>query len=75
MMELCRYLRWKTFSKDSGDPQQIWESLVRSQVPFSCLRTCQSWGPDDELASPECCNRGRACFDRDPMAGVDPRVT
>ncbi len=73
-MELCRYLRWKTFSRASSDPQQVWESLLRSQVPFSCLRTCQAWGPDDELASPECCNASRSCFVRDRMGGDGPRV-
>lgn len=73
-MELCRYLRWKTFSRASGDPQQVWESLIRSQVPFQCLRTCQPWGPDDEVASPECCNGGRTCFVKDPMGGPGPRL-
>lgn len=66
-MELCRYLRWKTFSRESADPDQVWESLLRSQVPFSCVKTCQAWGPDDDVASPERCTSGRSCFVKDPM--------
>ena len=73
-MDLCRKLRWKTFSRESGDPEQIRESLLRSQVQFSCLATCQPWGPDDDVASPECCNAQRVCFVKDPMGGPDPRV-
>jgi len=71
-MELCRSLRWKSASRTSGDPRQVRESLLRSQVPFSCLRTCQPWGPDDELAAPECCTSARSCFVPDPMGGGNP---
>jgi len=73
-MELCRYLRWKTSSRESGDPQQVWESLLRGQVPYSCLKTCQAWGPDDDLASPEGCNSERGCFTLDRINGPGPRV-
>lgn len=74
-MELCRKLRWKTFSRDSGDPAQVRESLLRSQVQLSCLETCQPWGPDDDVASPEGCTAQRACFVRDPLGGPPaPRV-
>jgi hypothetical protein len=68
-MELCRYLRWKTFSRDSGDPAEVRESLLRGQVQLSCLKTCQPWGPDDDVASPEGCTGQRSCFVRDPLAG------
>lgn len=74
-MELCRYLRWKTFSRDSGDPQEVRESLLRSQVQLSCLKTCQPWGPDDDVASPEGCTAQRVCFVQDPLGGPGPRVT
>jgi hypothetical protein len=68
-MELCKYLRWKTQARGDGDPALVWESLARNQVPFSCLRTCMAWGPDDDLAAPELCTSARACFVRDPISG------
>lgn len=67
-MDLCRHLRWKTFSRDESDPSAIAESLSRDMVPYSCLRTCQPWGPDDDVVAPECCCSGRACFVRDPLS-------
>jgi hypothetical protein len=61
----CRHLRWKSFAfgdDDGDDPIALAESLLKRQVPFSCLRTCQAWGPDDDLVSPEDCTPVRACF-------------
>jgi hypothetical protein len=65
MIDLCRHLRWKTFSRDHDDPRAILASLQRNQVPFSCLRTCQAWGPDEDVVSPGACCAGRECFERD----------
>lgn len=67
-MQLCRHLRWKTFSRANADVEEIRASLRKNQVPFSCLRTCQPWGPDDDLAAPELCGAGRDCFEQDPLA-------
>jgi hypothetical protein len=61
----CKHLRWKSFAfgdDDGEDPVALLESLRKRQVPFSCLRTCQAWGPDDDLVSPEDCVPSRACF-------------
>lgn len=61
----CRHLRWKSFAfgdDDGEDPVALHESLLKRLVPFSCLRTCQAWGPDDDLVSPEDCTEARACF-------------
>jgi hypothetical protein len=73
-MELCRYLRWKSAARDADDPRWIQESLLRNQVPFSCLQTCQAWGPDDDLVAPDLCRRERPCFSPDPSTSNDPRV-
>jgi hypothetical protein len=67
-------MRWKTSARDSADPGAIEESILRNQVPFSCLRTCQPWGPDDDLVAPELCQRDRSCFQRDDAASGAPRV-
>ncbi len=63
-MELCRWMRWKTFYG------QLWQTraelaaiFATNDVPYQCLKTCQAWGPDDEVASPECCGSHRVCFE------------
>ncbi|MCA9489650.1 MAG: hypothetical protein KC621_06990 [Myxococcales bacterium] len=62
-MRLCRYLRWKTYYGARWDtPEQLAEDLARGDVPFSCLRTCLPWGPDEGPAVPEGCQPDRACF-------------
>lgn len=66
--DLCKKLRWKTQSRDAGDPALVFESLSRSQVPFSCLDTCTCVGPDDDLVAPELCHSGRDCFVPDPLS-------
>jgi hypothetical protein len=61
-MELCRNLRWKSITADLEDPDEILVAFARNQVPYTCLQTCRSWGPDDELAAPELCHSERGCF-------------
>lgn len=60
--DLCKYLRWKSHSRDTGNPAAILDSLLRQQVPFSCLHTCQPFGPDDDIVAPELCCSARTCF-------------
>lgn len=67
-MDLCRNLRWKTFSREDGDPAEVFASLARGGVPCTCLRTCQVWGPDDDIVTASLCNRERACFEKDPIS-------
>lgn len=72
VQHLCRFLRWKTQSRDAGDPRLVFESLARGQVPFECLHTCHPWGPDDDQVAPELCGPGRGCFVPDPISrGAD----
>lgn len=64
---LCRCIRWKSAAlgagEDGPDLDELTESLRRRSVPFSCLRTCQAWGPDDGPVTPEDCVSGRGCFE------------
>lgn len=71
--DLCKNLRWKSHSRDSGDPAAILESLRRQQVPFDCLSTCQPWGPDDDIVSPGACGKERTCFVQSRL--VEPPIT
>jgi hypothetical protein len=63
-MELCKSLRWKGFhSRDWSSPEELIARLVQPEVPFSCLRTCQPWGPDDGPSAPGDCASHRSCFE------------
>jgi hypothetical protein len=62
MTPRCRHLRWKSVARDDDDPVALYASMLRRQCPFTCARTLQAWGPDDDLVSPEECARQRPCF-------------
>lgn len=55
-------LRWKGHSPDAEVGERHF-AFARNQVPYTCLRTCQPWGPDDEPAVPEGCDAARPCFE------------
>jgi hypothetical protein len=59
--QICQMLRWKGHSREATTGEQQF-AFARNQVPYTCLRTCQPWGPDDEPAVPEGCDAGRSCF-------------
>jgi hypothetical protein len=66
-MALCRYLRWKSYHG------AVWTTVeelalhhAEHRGPCTCLRTGQAWGPDTELASPECCTESRPCYVESP---------
>ena len=67
-MELCRFLRWK------GRVPTSWlrfeEAVVINSDPWSCLRTCRVWGPDDCPVAPELCQAARACFEVDELSAI-----
>jgi hypothetical protein len=67
-VDICRHLRWKSYTRDAEDLDEFEVTFARNQVPYTCLRTCQPWGPDEELAVPEGCNGARACYERSPLA-------
>lgn len=69
---LCRFLRWKGFYGVAWPSQEALAlALAASDSPFSCLRTCQPWGPDEDLAAPGSCGPERTCFDRSPRSPPD----
>ena len=60
---LCRWLRWKGYyALEDHSAAEFADHAERNEVPWSCLLTAQSWGPDDELCMPEGCQPGRGCF-------------
>jgi hypothetical protein len=71
-MELCAHLRWKSLhGAEARTLREVLELAASSQVPFTCLRSCRSWGPDDQLASPELCGSERPCFETSPRFPAD----
>lgn len=74
-MRLCAYLRWKGFYGARWDSRdELIADLTRGDVPYSCLRTCQPWGPDDDASVPERCQPGRSCFAPSPREPADPAL-
>jgi len=63
-MAVCKQLRWKGYyGKDWPDASAMMWSALTDGVPCNCLRTTRTWGPDDELCSPENCTPERSCFE------------
>ena len=59
---ICRFLRSKTGlgTNEGGDEPWL---LVDSMTATSwCLRTMESFGPDDDFAEPLSCRPGRVCY-------------
>lgn len=60
---MCRHLRWKAFyGKRWATRADLQAELALSDSPFSCLLTCQGFGPDGAIAAPEACDEDRSCF-------------
>ena len=73
MNDLCRWLRWKAIvGVDRLDGAQLGVLYGTADAQFSCLGTCEAWGPDADLAAPERCQPGRACFEPSPRLVRDP---
>ena len=55
LIEHCRWLRWKGHDRAASGAQ------AHGGFTYSCLKTGQPWGPDDQPATHETCVAGRAC--------------
>lgn len=70
-MQLCHSLRWKSWYGSEAFTEATLSAQFRSnEVPYTCLRTCQPWGPDDGPALPESCGSFRSCFRPSPKLVV-----
>ena len=75
-MSPCRWLRWKLASEDRLEGRVEWV-FHANLVPYSCLKTCEAWGPDQDLAAPERCGDARrSCYQAGPppLGGGTGRV-
>ena len=63
-MELCRFLRWKGYyGRRWTSAEDLQAAHIANEVQYRCMRTCEPWGPDDDLAALERCGSGRRCFE------------
>lgn len=70
-MKICRFMRWKgLYGQAHLDDATLLADAMRAGVPFSCLHTCQPWGPDEDIATPERCTPERGCFEARPGLSV-----
>ncbi|MEZ4319210.1 MAG: hypothetical protein R3F61_16970 [Myxococcota bacterium] len=75
-MRLCRYLRWKSwYTASFPDDASIRAAFELNDAQYSCLKTCQPWGPDDHASVPENCQPGRGCFVLSPKDPTSRRVS
>ena len=66
-MKLCTYLRWRAgYGVRWSSPEALDEAFSLATTPFTCLQTCQPWGPDDDAVVPERCQPDRHCFELSP---------
>jgi hypothetical protein len=58
----CLNLRHKAmYSDDSQDVRGMVDETIDT-IPFFCLLTCESLGPDNESVGPAECRPGRTCY-------------
>ena len=66
-MRLCHHLRWKGFYGSQWRCEDdMQRAMAAGDAPFTCLHTCQPWGPDDARTEPGACQPGRGCFEPSP---------
>ncbi|MBL8972500.1 MAG: hypothetical protein JNK56_18070 [Myxococcales bacterium] len=63
---ICEFLRWKGHHGEAEAGERRF-AFARNQVPYTCLKTCQPFGPDDGPAVPEGCDDSRVCFEGPPL--------
>jgi hypothetical protein len=51
-MDLCKFLRWKGRTSAQRVDAELLAVFEANAVPYSCLRTCHPWGPDDHRDAP-----------------------
>ena len=45
-----------------SDIEPSWNSGLLATDCYWCLKTMETWGPDDQPALPETCGQNRTCF-------------
>jgi hypothetical protein len=67
--EVCRKLRTKTAFGTVEGLAHDWREGASSTAVYWCLRTMETWGPDQRVAHARDCRAGRRCYE-DSAVGV-----
>jgi hypothetical protein len=60
-------MRWKGYyGRPSFSAEELAQAYTANEVPYTCLKSGQPWGPDDDVCAPERCGAGRTCFEVSP---------
>ncbi len=63
-LRLCAWIRSKSlYGRVFPNAAAVDAALRRTDVPYTCLHTCQPWGPDDQQVEPGRCQPDRGCFE------------
>ncbi len=60
---VCRLLRTKHAFGSLAGAREPWQAGRSTTAVYWCLKTMETFGPDDGLAHPHRCCAGRACFE------------
>jgi hypothetical protein len=65
LIPCCRHLRTK-MQQCAGADMRAGPGLIRvsDTATYWCSRTATSFGPDDSPGTPESCQPGRSCYER-----------
>lgn len=73
-MRLCAHLRWPGYYGARWETREAMiADVLGATAPYSCARSCQPFGPDDDVAAPERCDPDRSCFAPSPLEPTGPR--
>jgi hypothetical protein len=70
----CRSLRWKDYELDSLSLERVAVAFTEKSEQWTCLKTAQTAGWDDELASAQGCDPSRSCYEEHPLLQISRRT-
>lgn len=62
----CRYLNWNGQAVDLAGASRV-ADVSGGGCTFTCGRTAQPVGVDDQVAAPETCTESRSCYVHHPL--------
>jgi hypothetical protein len=66
---VCRKLRTKQAFGSLAPGTPDWREGQSTTDVFWCLKTMETWGPDDNVAHATTCREGRGCFESPEASG------
>jgi hypothetical protein len=60
---VCKFLRTKKAFGSPEDGAPDWREGRSTTAVYWCLRSMETWGPDEQVTHAHECREGRACFE------------